>query len=136
MCYKHKNKSHCQLIPCIIRFLQRNFMILKGLLNYIINNDIMLLFPSSNVLILPFREKKFFIGGLRVILIRTNKLAIIGCLDVLVMVRAINQPLCHCLSFLKHEVPLIKLQSSVHLPLEKMLVCDWLFNFLLNDGVV
>lgn len=111
-------------------------MILKGLLNYIINNDIMLLFPSSNVLILPFREKKFFIGGLSVILIGTNKLAIIGCLDVLGIVRAINQLLCHCLSFLKHEVRLIELQSSVHLPLEKMLVCDWLFNFLLNDSVV
>ena len=59
-------KPHCQLMSNLIGFLRCDFTRLKGLTNLICNH-ITLLLSASNVLILPFGQKKFFIGSLTLV---------------------------------------------------------------------
>ena len=76
--------SHRCFIANLICFLRCDFSGLKRLA-YLIGYDIVLLLSAGGVLILPFGKKKFFIGSLRITLIRTDKFAIIGFLFIIVL---------------------------------------------------
>ena len=75
-------KSHGGFIAYLIRFLRCDFSRLKGLA-YLVCDDIVLLLPAGNMLVLPFGKQKFFIRCLWITLIGADKFAIIGFCGVL-----------------------------------------------------
>ena len=64
---------------------------------------IVLLLSAGGVLILPFGKKKFFIGSLRITLIRTDKFAIIGFLCILRVIGTVSQTLSNRFAFVHME---------------------------------
>ena len=69
--------SHRCFIADLVRFIRSDFSWLKRLA-YLICDDIVLLLPAGNMLVLPFRKQKFLVYCLWITLIRTDKFAIIG----------------------------------------------------------
>ena len=90
--------THCRFIAHLICFFRGDFSRLKGLA-YLIGDDVILLLSASDVLILPFRKKKFFIGSLGIRLIGADKLAVIGFCGILRVVSAVSQTLSDCFPF-------------------------------------
>ena len=69
--------SHRCFIADLIGFFRRDFSRLKRLA-YLVCDDIVLLLPAGNVLVLPFRKQKFLFYCLLITLIGADKFAIIG----------------------------------------------------------
>ena len=74
--------SHRCFIANLVRFIRSDFSRLKRLA-YLVCDDMVLLLPAGNVLVLPFGKQKFFIRCLWITLIGANKFAIIGFCGVL-----------------------------------------------------
>lgn len=90
--------SHRCFIADLVRFFRGDFSRLKGLA-YLIGDDVILLLSAGDVLILPFRKKKFFIGSLGIRLIGADKLAVISFCGILRVVSAVSQTLSDCFPF-------------------------------------
>ena len=90
--------THCRFIAHLICFFRGDFSRLKGLA-YLIGDDVILLLSAGDVLILPFRKKKFFIGSLGIRLIGADKLAVISFCGILRVVSAVSQTLSDCFPF-------------------------------------
>ena len=74
--------SHRCFIADLVRFFRRDFSRLKRLA-YLVCDDMVLLLPAGNVLVLPFGKQKFFIRCLWITLIGADKFSIIGFCGVL-----------------------------------------------------